>query len=413
MKKIILILLIILINTIGVSAKAEEKVEGLKECIDSLFMTNYFSEEEIAQMDKEYMEYYSDYLLNNYLPARKYLGRLKTGSIEEDYELEMKEGELDFDNAIKVSQLYLRAYAQTYAQNGKLEQLFMTSYYWAVPEKNGTHRNRGHFSEKGENITFPFKDTSMDYESCLIDQESIDMVRDISTIENMLLEQGENKVLDMKLFCIREYLQMLYIKTDKKEYLVRLSKGKYDGGYKIEYHKLYNPDIIIDEIIRVGIVNVNEDKPTFDTEAESLQAEGLLNGNENGLDLLKPLTRIEAAAMLLRAMGESEDSTGETVFSDVPLTHWGNGAANKAHSLGIIKGIGDNQFAPDKQVSAEQFSTMVLRAANISDFDWKEALNILIEKGIITSENSKTMDFFTRGDMAKIIYEARAKGFLN
>ena len=53
-----------------------------------------------------------------------------------------------------------------------------------------------------------------------------------------------------------------------------------------------------------------------------------------------------------------------------------------------------------------------LRTANIGDFDWKEAINIMIERGIITAEDTKAMDLFTRGDMAKIIFESRAHGLI-
>ena len=145
-----------------------------------------------------------------------------------------------------------------------------------------------------------------------------------------------------------------------------------------------------------------------------MQAEGLLKGNEKGLDLLKPLTRIEAATMILRALGESTtNKTTTQTFADVPATHWGYGAAENAYSLGLIKGVGDDMFAPDDIVTGPQFATMVLRAGNYADFNWEEALDILIDEGIISVEDTAAMDFFTRGDMAKIIYEARAKGLLN
>ena len=153
---------------------------------------------------------------------------------------------------------------------------------------------------------------------------------------------------------------------------------------------------------------VSKTKPTYTAEAEALQSQGLLNGTENGLDLLKPLTRAEAATILLRAMGQSTD-TSETVqtFSDVPSDKWYYGATQNAYKLGLINGVGDNKFSPDDSVTAVQFSTMVLRAANTGEFDWQQAVNILIEKGIITKEQSETMDFFARCDMAKIIYEAK------
>jgi hypothetical protein len=47
------------------------------------------------------------------------------------------------------------------------------------------------------------------------------------------------------------------------------------------------------------------------------------------------------------------------------------------------------------------------------EFDWEQALNMLIERGIITQEQAETMDLFTRGDMAKIIYEAKRQGLID
>ena len=93
----------------------------------------------------------------------------------------------------------------------------------------------------------------------------------------------------------------------------------------------------------------------------------------------------------------------------MPSAHWGYGAAENAYSLGLIKGVGEDRFAPDDKVTAPQFATMLLRAGNYAEFNWEEAVNILIEENVITAENAATMDFFTRGDMAKMIYEAMAK----
>lgn len=38
-----------------------------------------------------------------------------------------------------------------------------------------------------------------------------------------------------------------------------------------------------------------------------------------------------------------------------------------------------------------------------------EKLNTFVERGLITSEQAEKMDLFTRGDMAKIIYEAKQR----
>lgn len=159
---------------------------------------------------------------------------------------------------------------------------------------------------------------------------------------------------------------------------------------------------------------VDEEKNIFSNEATALQNDGLLNGNEKGLDLLKPLTRIEAATILLRAIGSTDtvsDSNIQT-FSDVPQTYWGYAAAESAADKGIVYGVGDGMFAPEKTVTSAEFATMVLRASGTNDFEWKEALNMLINQGILTEDNVKNMDMFTRGDMAKIIFEAKNKGLI-
>ena len=150
-------------------------------------------------------------------------------------------------------------------------------------------------------------------------------------------------------------------------------------------------------------------KPTYETEAESLQADGLLKGNENGLDLLKPLTRIEATAILVRAMGyEDAQTSGTSYFADIQSDNWGAKYANIAKDKGIATGVGDDKFAPNDAITASQFATLILRNMGESP-DWQTAINTFVERGLITSEQAEKMDLFTRGDMAKIIFEAKQK----
>ena len=99
-------------------------------------------------------------------------------------------------------------------------------------------------------------------------------------------------------------------------------------------------------------------------------------------------------------------------FADIPSENWAAPYAALAKDEGITNGISDTEFAPDDPVTADQFATFTLRAAGESDFDYTEGIQILIDRGIITEEQSETMDLFTRGDMAKIIYEARENGLL-
>lgn len=154
-------------------------------------------------------------------------------------------------------------------------------------------------------------------------------------------------------------------------------------------------------------------KPTYEAEMSCLMEAGLLQGTDKGADPLKPLSRMEATTILVRALGlENEPVSAESQFADVEQGSWGVKYANIALAQGITNGVGDGKFAPEERISAEQFGTLVLRSSGQTDFDWTQAVNILIERGIITQEQADTMDLFTRADMAKIIYEARENGLL-
>ena len=99
-------------------------------------------------------------------------------------------------------------------------------------------------------------------------------------------------------------------------------------------------------------------------------------------------------------------------FTDISSDNWVSPYAALAKEYGITNGVSDTEFAPDDPVTAEQFATFTLRAAGESDFDYMQGIQILLDRGIITEKESETMDLFTRGDMAKIIYEAKEKGLL-
>ena len=233
-----------------------------------------------------------------------------------------------------------------------------------------------------------------------------------------MVERGETQVQDVKLFGIGN-LTFLYIRCNSKEYLVKLYD--YDNMIlpKIELCALYEASEILNAFNDVDVQNspysqvlsklVLETKPIYTTEAESLQSEGLLRGNEKGLDLLKPLTRIEATAMLVRAMGYENIPTSDTsYFADIQSDNWGAKYANIAKDEGMAAGVGDGMFAPDEMITASQFATLILRNMGENP-DWQTAINTFVERGLITSEQAEKMDLFTRGDMAKIIYEAKQR----
>ena len=86
--------------------------------------------------------------------------------------------------------------------------------------------------------------------------------------------------------------------------------------------------------------------------------------------------------------------------------------ANIAKDKGLTSGVGDGKFAPDDLITSAQFSAILLRHSQSDTFDWTQSTNMLVDKGVITADQASNMSFFTRGDMAKIIYDAKQKGLL-
>lgn len=417
MKKVVsFIIAVSLLCILIPSAVSAEEIEGLEEKLNELLLEESVSEQQITEMDEAYKAYYSERLLAEYLPGKQALNRLETDSLEEEYELEMSRAKLNYANSVKVSLLSTTSYLKQYADNGSFQYLFSGKEYWSVPGYD-IYSDKARFSLEGEPIANVEEYFGVNYYGIIIPDEAVMLIKDKERLQAMLLEVGETKVDSIKIFAYSQPLAMMYIEGGKTEYLIKLWDATGSGKQyipDIEEYKLYTAIEAIESLSKDRPDTVGKTKNIFEAEATSLAAEGLLYGNENGLDLLKPLTRIEAATMLLRAMGESETPQPGSVqiFADVPAEHWGYGAAENAYRLGLIKGVGEDRFAPDEQVTGPEFSTMVLRAAGQEEFDWQNALNLLVEQGILSAENISTMDFFTRGDMAKIIYEARVKGLI-
>jgi len=249
-----------------------------------------------------------------------------------------------------------------------------------------------------------------------------DFLRDVETIEQMILQVANERIIDIRFVHVAS-ARILYLRGEHTDFGILIFDGANTRRAPLpndmqrlqiypladiletltEFHAPDNWPIYTDMLIP---------KPTFTQQAQHLYNQGLLLGDERGLDLLRPLNRIEATTVLIRALGlENEETSQISYFVDIPDNNWGRHYANISADHNIAQGIGDYMFAPNTLITADQFATLVLRASgNFGNFDWQDGINILIDNGIITAEDAETMDLFTRGDMAKIIYEAIAHG---
>ena len=413
MKKILIaVISSVIFAMLNAAAVSAEEVEGLSEKIDALIMENHFTQEQFEEMDRQYIEDFDYRFWNVYLKPTKILGRMHKDSDEEEYEYCLNRDRPDYSYGILMTKGGNK-YAKQYAQNGLLGYLIdETQSYWAVIGNEGLGVSAT-FSNEGKII--------MDADYITITPEMIDYLKEKKQLESALSEIGEKTVKDLKILSLVDGLTVLYVKCEENEYLMKLYGFT---GYcyfipQIEMYKLYPAQEVLSAVaVQEGqdfpprqreAKDIAEEKPVYTTEAESLQAEGLLNGTEKGLDLLKPLTRIEATAILVRTMGYEDAQTSETsYFADIQSDNWGAKYANIAKDKGIASGVGDDMFAPNATITASQFATLILRNMGENP-DWQTAINTFVERGLITSEQAEKMDLFTRGDMAKIIYEAKQR----
>lgn len=109
------------------------------------------------------------------------------------------------------------------------------------------------------------------------------------------------------------------------------------------------------------------DTDTYSSAIETLNQLGILTGddeNNDGVMSFRPndtITRAEITAILARMKGQTGAvAQTNTIFTDVPATHWASGYVASATNQGIINGYGDGTFGPDDNVQYQDVVKMVM-----------------------------------------------------
>ena len=101
---------------------------------------------------------------------------------------------------------------------------------------------------------------------------------------------------------------------------------------------------------------------------EALASRGIINGMGQGTFMPnKTMTRAEFAAIVTRALGLTAKDT--KVFSDVPSSKWYAGYIGTANSSGIVNGVGNGKFNPEGTITRQEAAAMVARAAKRCGLD--------------------------------------------
>lgn len=117
--------------------------------------------------------------------------------------------------------------------------------------------------------------------------------------------------------------------------------------------------------------------------------------------------------------GQEQPLPEEPLFTDVPQSFWGYEAIQKAARLGLVNGVGEGRFAPERKLTRAEFVTMLWRLAGQpaagakADFTdvpaeiwYRAGLDWAAEKGYVTGDGGrfKPEDQITRQEAVTILF---------
>lgn len=103
--------------------------------------------------------------------------------------------------------------------------------------------------------------------------------------------------------------------------------------------------------------------------AEALRELDLFRGTDKGFELERPMTRAEAAAMLVRFLGAERTALSDRFshpFTDVPK--WADSYVGWLYQSGLTKGISKTLYGSSNPVTAWQYATFITRALRDNEF---------------------------------------------
>ena len=157
----------------------------------------------------------------------------------------------------------------------------------------------------------------------------------------------------------------------------------------------------------------------------------LVNSQVNTFGPGVKMTRGEFITILLKAYGIEPEGASAANFSDAGDTYY-TGYLAAAKKLGITSGVGNNKFAPEKEISRQEIITLIYNMLKLngklpqtqnskaidsfsdakSIAPWaKEAMSAMIKAGIISGNGNKLNPnaVAVRVEMAQILYKLLAK----
>ena len=142
---------------------------------------------------------------------------------------------------------------------------------------------------------------------------------------------------------------------------------------------------------------------------------GIIQGKDDGkYHPEDTITRAEACAMIARMMtGDPNVSqyVGAQSFTDVAKGSWKDSAIGYCYINGIVIGVGNNKFEPDRAITDAEFVTMVVRAMGYETADMTQGYPFSYMSnaqaiGLLDGVNMVASTDALRGEDAQVIYNA-------
>ncbi|WP_346704085.1 S-layer homology domain-containing protein [uncultured Agathobaculum sp.] len=144
--------------------------------------------------------------------------------------------------------------------------------------------------------------------------------------------------------------------------------------------------------------------------ADHLKDLGLFQGTAQGYELDRAPTRGEAAAMLVRLLGEEQNALAldySAPFTD--LQNWEKPYVQYLYDMGATTGVSETTFAPEEPCTAQMYAAFVLRALGYTeadgDFTYAGVDDFAQQIGLYDAAVIDTEDFL-RDDVVAASYTA-------
>lgn len=144
---------------------------------------------------------------------------------------------------------------------------------------------------------------------------------------------------------------------------------------------------------------------SFDSTADALKTMDLFAGTNNGYELDRAPTRAEAATMLVRLLGKTEEAErlwesqkADFVFADMNGNfEWAKPYVNWLERNDLAAGTSATKFSPGTTCSAQMYAAFLMRTLGYyevnGDFAFADALDFARMKGVINDVNCDTAKF--------------------